>query len=355
MKPRIVGLGMWIPERVRENSEWPAEFTARRQSALRELIDIPEGDRGDFCDRVVAAHLAAEAGDPFLGTTRRHVADDSMTAVEAEILAAQAALDDAGIDAIDIDLVCTYSVVPDRVVPPSSPPVAYGLGAHRALAVNMEVACATGLTQLDYACAMVETGRAKRVLCVQSHLITRTFAFMHPASPNVGDAVTAFVVAAADSGPALLGSWGVTHGEYYDAVTWCRPADQEAPWYKAGPAFYLGSRDPKGARALVQNAVRFGVETVQECCLRTDIAPQRIDVLASVQPRRWIPGAIAEILGIPAERAPQTFDELAHLGGSGVIMNLIEARRLGMLEPGAIVALYAQGAGFARMASLVRW
>jgi len=39
----------------------------------------------------------------------------------------------------------------------------------------------------------------------------------------------------------------------------------------------------------------------------------------------------------------------------GVVANLIAARSRGMLTPGAIVALYAQGAGFSRAAALIRW
>jgi 3-oxoacyl-[acyl-carrier-protein] synthase III len=78
-------------------------------------------------------------------------------------------------------------------------------------------------------------------------------------------------------------------------------------------------------------------------------------VLACVQPRRWVPTAIAEGLGLDPARAPQTFDEYAHLGAVGVITNLVAARDAGRLRRGATVALYAQGAGFTRSAALLRW
>jgi hypothetical protein len=56
----------------------------------------------------------------------------------------------------------------------------------------------------------------------------------------------------------------------------------------------------------------------------------------------------------------QTYDELAHLGACGVVANLIEGRRLGLLgqkadgKP-ATACIYAQGAGFTRGAAIVRW
>ena len=55
-------------------------------------------------------------------------------------------------------------------------------------------------------------------------------------------------------------------------------------------------------------------------------------MLASVQPRRWVPAAIAEGLGLPARVAPQTYDRYAHLGGAGAVANLIAARDAGLLR-----------------------
>jgi 3-oxoacyl-[acyl-carrier-protein] synthase III len=175
----------------------------------------------------------------------------------------------------------------------------------------------------------------------------------HPASPNVGDGATAIVLAA---GPkkSVLASQIVTHGEHFEAVTWRRPGD-DVPWWQEGPAFYLGSRAKETAQYLVVNTVRFGARTIREAAEKGGLPLTRIGVLASVQPRGWVPGAIAEALGLSADIAPQTFDELAHLGGTGMVSNLIEARRRGMLERGTLVALYAQGAGFIRSAAIVEW
>ena len=80
-----------------------------------------------------------------------------------------------------------------------------------------------------------------------------------------------------------------------------------------------------------------------------------VTVLASVQPRRWVPGAIAEGLGLSPEVAPSTYERYAHLGGAGAVRNLLEARERGLLKPGALAVMYAQGAGFTRAAAAIRW
>jgi 3-oxoacyl-[acyl-carrier-protein] synthase III len=136
--------------------------------------------------------------------------------------------------------------------------------------------------------------------------------------------------------------------------------DAESPWYQAGGAMYVGSLDRAGFTRVFQETVRFGRDTVAEAARRAGLTASAIDLLACVQPRRWVPAGVAEALGLSADRAPHTFDELAHLGGCGIVTNLIEARRRGLLrtrpdgEP-PVVALYAQGAGFTRTAAIVRW
>lgn len=352
MSASITGLGQWLPEEVRENSWWPSEFLTRARGFQRELVDV-EPEAGTPADAIACRHFQHEQEDPFLGTTRRRVAPPTMTAPEAEALAAEQALQEAGIDASRVDAIFSWAAVPERIVPPSAPKVAELLNAYRAYAVGLDAACASPILQLEVASSLIEAGRAQHVLLTQSHLITRAFARMHPASPNVGDAATAMVVSRAEGrGVGLTHS--VTHGQYYPAVTWCRGKDNDTPWWQAGSNFYLGSQDKRGAQELVLGTVRLAAETIRELAERSHTTLQDIDLLACVQPRRWVPQAIAEALGLRCA-APQTFDELAHLGGCGVIVNLRAAREQGLLRPGSSVILYAQGAGFTRAAALVSW
>jgi 3-oxoacyl-[acyl-carrier-protein] synthase III len=225
--------------------------------------------------------------------------------------------------------------------------------------MGLDVGCATIIGQLLLAASLVESGRARNVLLTSSHFITRAFPLEHPASPSVGDIANAVVVVPSER-PGILAASGVTHGEWYDAVTWRRSKENDTPWYDAGGAMYLGSYDREAVRSIVRDTVRFGVETVRETVDRAGISLADVDVLCSVQPRRWIPSAIAEVLGLPPSLAVQTFDQLAHLGGCGPVTNLIEARKQGRLAPRrdgrpATACLYAQGAGFTRAAAIVRW
>jgi 3-oxoacyl-[acyl-carrier-protein] synthase-3 len=360
MRAAIVGMGEFRPSAVRTNDAWPSDFAQRvAESTRTELTDVEAGRSDDVCDALVARHLASEAGDVFLGTTSRRVADRSMSAAEAEAMAARSALADAGIAAADVDVILSWAAVPDRPSPPGASRVAHLIGAKRSVAMGLDVACATIAAQLLLAASLVESGRARNVLLTSSHFMTRAFPLEHPASPSVGDVANALVVSAAEQA-GIMSVFGVTHGEYYDAVAWRRAKENDPPWYEAGGPMYVGTYDREGVRRIVRDTVRFGVDTVREAATRANISPGEIDVLCSVQPRRWIPSAIAEALGLPQEAAPNTFDELAHLGGCGAVTNLLEARRRGLLATRAsgrspIVCIYAQGAGFTRAAAILRW
>lgn len=355
MRAKILGLGTFLPEQVRDNADWPADFVGRVTSRFGNELSELRAEGADPCDAIMARHLAPEHDDPFRGTTRRRVADPAMSSAEAEAIAGKRALEDAGVDAKEVDLVLSWAMVPDRVTPPTGPRVAHLVGATRAAGIGLDVACATAIAQLTLASAMIESGRARHVLLTQSHLIARANPMDHPASPIVGDAASAVVLGPSEK-PGVGISHMVSHGEYHGAVTWVRGREeQEAPWWEAGPGFFPGSRDRAQVKALSARLVHVGRDTLVELLERARRPVSSIDVLACTQPRRWFPAAVAESIGLPVERAPSTFDELAHIGGVAVIVNLAEARARGMLKPGASVMLYGMGAGITRAGMLIDW
>jgi 3-oxoacyl-[acyl-carrier-protein] synthase III len=176
----------------------------------------------------------------------------------------------------------------------------------------------------------------------------------HPASPGLGDGASAMVVARGP-GLAIRSSFAVTHGEYANAVTWVRgPDDQsDTPWWAPGGPFRLGSREPARAKALMRDTVSFGANTIRAAADQASIPVARIGVVASVQPRGFIPPAIAERLGLPRDCAVTTYENLAHLGACGPVFNLERARALGRIEQGTFMAMYGQGAGFTRSAAIL--
>src|SRR5690606_32298493 len=192
MNAWVAGVGAWYPDDVRRNADWPPEFGRTSLGGDRLFNDIPRA--ADAASRITDEYLQAEVGDPFLGVRERRVCPPSISAVDAEVWAAERALADAGVRAEDVDVLLSYSVVPERLTPATGCAVAHRLCASRGLDFGMDAACATALVQRDEAASFIRTGRADTVLLSQSHLILRTYPMALPAAPELGDAATALVV-----------------------------------------------------------------------------------------------------------------------------------------------------------------
>jgi 3-oxoacyl-[acyl-carrier-protein] synthase-3 len=350
----VIGIGTWLPETVRGNDAWPPAFAARmHRGGDRTFNDIPQSEDPEAA-AIVARDIAAEKDDPFLGAKLRRVADRSMTAAEAEARAGLAALRDAGALPEDVDLVLSNSIVADRLMPSSAGAVAHRVGAARAVAMGVDTACASSITQLDVARAYIGAGLARTVLLTQSHLLLRAMPMEHPATPGLGDGASAMVVAEG-RGFAIRSTFAVTHGDQADAVTWVRGQDDatDLPWWQAGGDFRLGSRAPHRVKSLMRDTVTYGADTIRAAAERGSTAVARLGVVASVQPRGFIPHAIAERLGLARSCAVSTYAEVAHLGACGPVFNLARARTAGRTPPGTLVAMYGQGSGFTRAAAIL--
>lgn len=354
MSAFIRGIAAYYPDQVRTNDEWPADFAARLAGEGDRLFnDIARAE--DSAREVTERYLEQEALDPFLGCRERRVAPASMTSADAETLVARAALADARIDPAEIDVVVSYSVTPDRMTPSSAARVAAAIGLTRAHAFSIDSACASALVQLDIARALVCSGQARNVLLTQSHLLLRAFPMLHPAAPGLGDAATALVVGGAGRWK-IVGIHEVTDGRFYDAVTWVRGERGEdlRPWFEPGGAFRVGSLDRAGAKALQRDTVSFSALTIREVCAKAGHSVGDIQLLASVEPRGWVPRATAEVLGLEPRITSSVYETRGHLGACGPIANLEHAYRARRTEAMGLCALYAQGAGFTRAAALIR-
>lgn len=363
MRAAIRGLGEWRPGTIRRNEDWSPELVASwaarapkpeatkvDETALVAAPDLTEADR------LSAIGFAEDMADPFLFARERHVADPSVTSIDGSVHAGRAALEDAGVSPEDVDVVMVWDAVPDRPGCPGAPKVCERLGATRAHGFDIQQACASVISSLELAAALIESGRARHVLLTQTHIGLRLMGLETPMCVNVGDLATAIVVGPSERAGVLSTSI-VSDGRFQQAVLLARGKDDETdtPWFVAGGPFVFGTKDRSGAQQMMKDTVKMGALTIREACERAALAPRALDVIAAPHPRRWIPGAIAETLGLAAARAPHTYEQTAHVGGCGAVANLLEARRRGLLEKGSLVALYAQGQGMTRGAALVRW
>lgn len=352
---KIISLGEWFPSTVRKNNEWSQEIVESFQKHMqRELVDVLDENPFNI-DQYSLEGFKSEINDPFVGSVERRVADENMASHEAETLAGIDAVKKAGIDPLDIEGLYIWSLTPDIPNMTCANLVAQNIGMKNFFGFGFEGACASVVGQLMTAKALIDTQQVKFVLLIQSHLMTRACPMTHPASPNIGDCATAMLIGPDDyEGHIILSNYARSHGEHYNSIAW-RRKDGDQLWLSSGGPYFLGSFDKNKAKELIQGTVKFGAQTTIEALARLNMTPKDIDFFISVNPRKWIPGAIVKTLGLSEDKTLNTFEKYSHLGGCGAPANLNEANKLGLLKVGDIVAMYSQGAGFTRGVSIIKW
>jgi 3-oxoacyl-[acyl-carrier-protein] synthase-3 len=357
----IVGMGLWTPDVVRKNDAWPESFALefRRQTEGRKKQDFTHIEKAGAArpyDELYEKHAGPHDADPFKGAFERRVAPADLPTAECDARAVAQALKDARLEARDIDLVLSSALVPDRIIPSNGPAIQHLAGCSKAAGVGVEAACSSALVQLELAAALVESGRARHVLCVQSHQIARALPLHLPFSPIFGDGSAAFVVGPVREDRGVTRVLRGGEGALAGAVTWNYPGRPSTDWWRdAQGGVQPGSDDPGGARYIARNVVAFAVDTIRELCEAAEMPLDAVAAIAMIQPLIWYQPAVAEGLGVASERVPSSYPRFAHLGAAGVVANLLEARQRGLLHDGAPVVLYAHGAGLTRYAALIHW
>jgi 3-oxoacyl-[acyl-carrier-protein] synthase-3 len=357
----IVGMGLWTPETVRTNDAWPEAFVLefRRHSEGRKNQDFTHIEKKGAArpyDDLYEKHAGPHDSDPFKGAVERRVSPGDLPTAECDARAVAQALKDARLEARDVDLVLSSALVPDRIIPSNGPAIQHLTGSVNAAGIGVEAACSSALAQLELAAALVESGRARHVLCVQSHQIARALPLHLPFSPIFGDGSAAFVVGPVAEGRGVTRVLRGGEGALAGAVTWNYPGRPSTDWWRdAAGGVQPGSDDPSGARYIARNVVAFAVDTIKALGQMAEMPLDAVAAVAMIQPLIWYQPAIAEGLGLPSSRVPSSYARFAHLGAAGVVANLLEARERGLLHDGAPVVLYAHGAGLTRYAALVTW
>ena len=115
--------------------------------------------------------------------------------------AGKRALEDAGIDAAELDVVLVATTSADEITPNAAPYVATTLGAGKANAIDIGAACTAFVTALSVAASMIESGRAETVLVIGADALSRFTDFDDKRTAALfGDGAGAIVLGNQDGG-----------------------------------------------------------------------------------------------------------------------------------------------------------
>ncbi|HSI81355.1 MAG TPA: beta-ketoacyl-ACP synthase 3 [Solirubrobacterales bacterium] len=273
------------------------------------------------------------------GIRERRIAGEGETLVGLSSAAAAEALERAGIEPTEIDLVIVATFTPDDLQPHAAPLVAREIGATRAGATDVGAACSGFLYGLSLASAQVESGRADAVVVVGADFATRVTDFTDKRTAGLfGDGTGAAVVTA--GGPGSIGPLLLR-------------ADA------GGAHFITATHEERKLRMDGRQTFRAAVAAMSEVTLEVaeaaGVALDEIDLFVYHQANGRILSAVGERLDLPADRVVDCIERYGNTSAATVPIALTEAAADGRLAPGTTVLLGAFGAGFTWAGAIIEW
>lgn len=296
----------------------------------------------------LAAQLAAkgiETSDEWIvsrsGISARHYAAPTQMSSDLAVEAAKKALEMAGKQPEEIDLVIVASSTPDfhGSFPSTACIVQRKLGMHNnSAAFDVQAVCSGFVYAVSTADAFIKAGVHKNVLVIGAEVFSRILNFEDRTTCVLfGDGAGAIVMSAS-SEPGVLSTKMHADGRYADILS--------IPGSLAGGAIEGSAFLYMDGQAVFKLAVTVLEQVANEVLEQAGMTASQIDWLIPHQANIRIMKSTAKKLDLPLEKMVVTVDQHGNTSAASVPLALDKAVRDGRVKPGDNVMLEAVGGGF---------
>jgi 3-oxoacyl-[acyl-carrier-protein] synthase-3 len=314
----ITGLGAHVPERVITNDE------------LAELVDTS--------DEWIVERT---------GIRERRIAADSEALSDLALPAIDQALDQAGLEGKDIDLLIVATVTPDMMFPSTSAILADRIGAADAAAYDLSAGCTGFMYAVAQAYGMVAAGLAQRALVVGGDILSRILDWSDRSTVVLfGDGAGAVVLEASQEPGFLAFELGADG------------AGGEHLWLPGSGSRLFEEPDrlvKMNGREVFKFATRVLVQSAEAVLDRDGARIEDVDVYVPHQANVRIIDHATKKLGIPSDRVVVNVDRYGNTSSGSIPLALADAQADGRLRPGSLVLMTGMGAGLTWGSALMRW
>jgi 3-oxoacyl-[acyl-carrier-protein] synthase-3 len=288
------------------------------------------------------------------GIRERRIAPPEMGAAEMGAGASRIAMERAGIQPGEVDLIVVSTATPDRLLPATACDMQALIGANNAAAFDISAACSGFIYALSVAEGHLAAGRGEIALVVAAEKMSGIVDWTDRKTCVLfGDGAGAVVVRKSTSGRGLISSFMRSDGTLAELL-W-RPAggvrvpmDQAALDEKTHLIRMAG-------REVFKAAVRSMAEAADQALLRAGLTGDDIDLFIPHQANMRIIEATARYANVPMEKVFVNVDRYGNMSSATIPVALDEAIECGRLKPGNNVLMVAFGAGFTWASSVLRW
>jgi 3-oxoacyl-[acyl-carrier-protein] synthase-3 len=319
---RIAGTGSYLPEKVLTNAD------------LEKMVDTND-------EWIVSRS----------GIRERHIAADGETTGDLAFHAATRALEAAGLDASDLDLIVLGTTTPDIIFPSTACLLQHRLGANGCAAFDVNAACSGFIYALTIADKFIRSGAAKNALVVGAETLSRMVDWTDRATCVLfGDAAGAVVLKADNEAGILSTHLHADGGKkelLYNPVGVSVGFKPELP--NCGVKVMMSGSD------VFKYAVKAMDSAVDEALEANGLDKSAIDWLIPHQANMRIIEATAKRLQMSMDHVIVTVDRTGNTSAGSVPLALDEAVRSGRVQRGQLILLEAFGGGFTWGSALVRY
>jgi len=278
------------------------------------------------------------------GIKRRWYAPRDWAASDIALPAAQKAIQAAGIEAEQLDMILLGTDTPDYVTPATSVVLQHKLGAVNAGTFDIGCACASFPTGVATAAGLLSTNSwMKYILVVGVYMMSKLADPNDVATFFYGDGAGAAVIAA-DSKPGLITSAFLADGSYHKH------------WgiYSGGTYEPASVESVQAGRTQVRLLQRYPPEVnhenwpklVRTLAERGKFDLPEIDMAIFTQVRLPSIKLVMEDLGLPLTKTHWIMEEWGYMGSACIPICLDDAIEQGKLKTGDLLVLIGSGVGY---------
>lgn len=318
----ILGVGGYLPEKVMTNAE------------LSKIVDTT--------DEWITQRT---------GIRQRRIAADGELTSDLAAAAARVALDNAGIQIGDIDLIVLATATPDNTFPAAAVSVQKKLGMTHGAAFDIHAVCSGFVFALTQADALIKAGYAKKVLVIGAETFSRILDWTDRGTCVLfGDGAGAAVVSGRmqDGEPSdrgILAARLRSDGRFKDML-----------YVDGGPSSTgtVGHLRMEG-REVFKHAVAMITDVIDDVFETSGFTAADIDWFVPHQANLRIIDASAKKLGIDPAKVIRTVEQHGNTSAASIPLALSVASADKRIKPGDLVLLESMGGGFTWGAMLLRW
>ena len=310
---RITGTGSYLPPRRVTNADLVAELAQSGIQTSDEWIVERTGIRA------------------------RHFAAPDVTSGDLGLEAARKALEAAGCEPQDIDLIIVATSTPDMVFPSVACILQNKLGANGCPAFDVQAVCSGFVYALTVADAMIQTGAAKRALVVGAEVFSRILDFKDRTTCVLfGDGAGAVVLEASDT-PGILASDLHADGQYVGIL--CVPGNVSGGEVLGDPLLKMDGQ------AVFKLAVGVLEKAARATLAKANLTDADIDWLIPHQANIRIMQSTAKKLKLSMDKVVVTVDQHGNTSAASIPLALDHAVRTGQVKKGETLLLEGVGGG----------